>query len=280
MSLSRLMTRALACVALQKQEDDAVSPTMAEDRVFDSRLDPLIFREFQKPMPGIIVYTDDDDGEVINYGSGGPYRRYVDLRVELVIGSFDTEKIDNEEHSIFNLPMTDAQMEAQLDLFEAQVKWALYQLPGRVYTLAFAQFVKNVGRIKSEATRDEEGNNKFATRRMLFRLEIPDDCPPTVQAVEPGEVPDLKPFCEQLEAFPAPWIRPLLKAMCNDRAMRGVLSVLAGVNNPTAILPLLKRIGMNVDAIEPEADPNLLAAQGKTHGPDGRIEVHNTLELP
>lgn len=281
MSLSRLMTRALACVALQQQADDAVSPTMAEDRVFDSRLDPLVFRDFKKPMPGIIVYTDDDDGELQNYGSGGPFRRFVDLRIELVIGSYDTEIVDEENHVVFNLPMTDAQMEAQLDLFEMQVKWALYQLPGRVYTLAFAEFVKNIARVKSEATRDEDGNNKFATRRMLFRLEIPDDCPPSVQAIEPHQpVPKLIQFCDQLEQFPAPWIRPLLKVLCNDPSMRGVLSVLAGANNPSAYLPLLKSIGVNVDAIEPEADPNLLAAQGKTHGPDGRIEVSNKWELP
>ncbi|RRC36578.1 hypothetical protein EIA13_30110, partial [Escherichia coli] len=99
MSLSRLMLRALACVALQKQPSDAVAPTMAEDRVFDSRIDPFVFKDYSKPMPGIIVYTDDDTGDLINRGSGsGPYRRWVDLRVEIVIGSFDTEIIDNVQN--------------------------------------------------------------------------------------------------------------------------------------------------------------------------------------
>jgi hypothetical protein len=49
-----------------------------------------------------------------------------------------------------------------------------------------------------------------------------------------------------------------------------------GTGNPYTYVPLLKRIGINVDAIEPEADPNLLAAQGKTQGPDGRIEVQKS----
>lgn len=282
MSLTRLMMRALACVALQKQDDDAVSPTMADDRVFDSRLDPLVFKQYSTPMPGITVYTDDDDGEIINRGMGdGPLRRWVDLRVEIVIGSFDTEVIDNEQQVSFALPMTDAQLEAQLDLFEMQVKWALLSLPNRVYTNAFRAFVIRLESIKSHATRDENGNNRFASRRMHFKCEIPDDCPPHWLALEPGQKsPATIPFCDDLSKFTAPWIAPMLQAMCQQPSMQGVLNVLAKTGNPYTYVPLLKRIGINVDAIEPEADPNLLAAQGKTQGPDGRIEVQKLLEIP
>lgn len=282
MSLSRLFVRALACVALQKQPDDSVAPTMAEDRVFDSRLDPLLFKEYDKPMPGIIVYTDDDAGDLINRGSGtGPYRRWVDLRVEIVIGSFDTEIVDDVQQIVFDLPMTDAQLEAQLDLFEAQVRWALWQLPNRVYSEAFRAYVVRVENIQSHATRDESGGNRFASRRIHFKVEIPDDCPPSFYGTTPGKpIPEMIPFCDDLSKFPAPWIVPLLQAMCNSPSMQGVLQVLAGSENPTVYVPLLKRIGINVDAIEPEADPNLLAQQGKTQGPDGRIEVSNLLEIP
>jgi hypothetical protein len=282
MSLSRLMLRALACVALQKQADDAVSPTMADDRVFDSRIDPLVFKDFDSPMPGIIVYTDDDAGDLINRGSGvGIRRRWVDLRVELVVGSFDTEIVDNVQNVTFAMPMTDAHLEAQLDLLEVQAKWALLELPNRVYTNAFAEYVIRIESISSHATRDESGNNRFASRRIHFKCEIPDDCVPYGAGINPGAVPsDFIPFCEDLVKFPAPWIRPMLVAMCNSPSMRNVLNVLAGNKNPATYIPLLKRIGMNVDAVEPEADPNLLAAQGKTKGPDGRIEVNNILRIP
>jgi hypothetical protein len=248
MSLSRLFTRALACVALQKQDDDAVSPTMAEDRVFDSRLDPLLFKSFTTPMPGIIVYTDDDDGDLINRGSGtGPFRRWVDLRVEIVIGSFNTEVIDNEQQLVFDLPMTDAQLEAQLDLFELQVRWALFQLPDRVYSHAFRAYVIRIESVKSHATRDESGNNRFASRRIHFKLEIPDDCPPEWLALQPGRVkPPVIPFIDLLGQFPAPWVAPMLQVMSQQPAMQGVLNVLAGTGNPYTYLPLLKRIGVNV----------------------------------
>jgi hypothetical protein len=280
MSMSRMFLRALACVALQKQADDAVSPTMADDRVFDSRLDPVMFQEFDNPMPGIIVYTDDDSGDLINRGSGsGPYRRWVDLRVELMLGSFATEIIDEKQRVVFDVPTTDAELEAQLDLLEAQAKWALWQLP-RVHTNAFKSFVVRLENVQSHATRDE-ANNRFASRRLHFKVEIPDDCPPTFYGTMPGvPIPESIPFCEDLSKFPAPWIRPMLQAMCNMPSMQGVLQVLAGSNNPTVYVPLLKKIGINVDAIEPMADPDLLAQQGKTHGPDGRIEVENILEIP
>lgn len=282
MSLARLMLRALACVALQKQADEAVSPTMADDRVFDSRIDPFVFREFEKPMPGIIVYTDDDTGELINRGSGrGPYRRWIDLRVEIVIGSFDSEVIDDETNVTFAMPMTDAQMEAQLDLFEVQAKWALMSLPNRVYTNAFMAYVVRIESITSHASRDESGNNRFASRRIHFKVEVNDDCVPHGQGVEPNApLPEEIAFCAELEKFPAPWVVPMLQTMCQQPAMRNVLNVLAGNKNPYTYIPLLKRIGINVDAIEPEADPNLLAAQGKTHGPDGRIEVSKLLRIP
>jgi hypothetical protein len=275
------MLRALACVALQQQFDDTVPPTMAEDRVFDSRLDPLVFKQFEKPMPGIIVYTDDDNGELLNRGSGdGPFRRWIDLRIEIVIGSFDTEIIDSTQNVVFDLPMTDAQLEAQLDLFEAQTKWALFQLPNRVYTNAFRAFVMRIESINSHASRDETGNNRFASRRIHFRCEVNDDCPPGWYGLDNGQPrPATIPFCDKLENFPAPWITPMLQAMCSQPAMQGVLNMLAGTGNPYTYVPLLKRIGINVDAIAPEADPNLLAAQGKTQGPDGRIEVQKLLEL-
>ncbi|MGZ6199184.1 MAG: hypothetical protein ACXWNL_16230 [Vulcanimicrobiaceae bacterium] len=250
MSLTRLFTRALACVALQKQDDDPVSPTMADDRVFDSRLDPLLFRDYTTPMPGIIVYTDDDEGDLINRGSGtGPFRRYVDLRVEIVIGSFNTEVVDNVEQLVFDLPMTDNQLEAQLDLFEAQVKWALFALPDRLYSHAFRKFVVRIESIRSHATREESGNNRFASRRIHFKLEIPDDCPPHWLGLEPGAAPPAKiPFCDDLSKFTAPWIAPMLQAMCNQPSMQGVLDVLAGTGNPMKYLPLLKRIGIDVKA--------------------------------
>ncbi len=280
MSTSRLLLRSLACVALQQQADDAVSPTMAEKLVFDSRLNPLQFTDGDNDIPCVVVYTDDDNGTLINRGGGtaGPYERIIDLRVEIAVGSFG-KVAENDDGYGFAIPMTDPQLEAQLDLFEAQVRWALMSIPNRKYTNAFLAYVKRIETIQSHATRDESGNNKFAQRRIHFACVVNDDCPPFAKILLPGEKPP-KPLDISFKDFPSPWLRDVLEVMKNTPSIRNVLDQLSGAGNPYAYVPLLKRIGFNVDAIEPEADPNLLAAQGKTHGPDGRIEVKNILELP
>lgn len=258
MSLSRLMLRALACVALQKQASDSISPTMADDRVFDSMLDPLMFRQFDKQMPGIVVYTDDGTSELINRGSGGgPYRHYVDLRVELVIGTFNTEIVDNQKRVLLELPTTDAQLEAQLDLFEAQAKWALMELP-RAYTNAFMNYVVRIESVSSFATRDE-GNNRFASRRLHFKCEIKDDCPPLIAGIEPGQVARANATACGFKDFPAAWLTPMFAAMCSMPSMRPVLNALSGSGVPYAYVPLLRRIGVTVDSDATDANSNTTA---------------------
>ena len=116
MSLQRMLLRSLACVALQQQDDDLIPPTMAETRVFDTQLSPFVMDEQANAMPVITVYTDDDEGDLINRGGGvtGPFARKIDLRVEIAIGSFDTTLVDGVAQMSFVVPMTDSQLEAQL----------------------------------------------------------------------------------------------------------------------------------------------------------------------
>jgi hypothetical protein len=99
----------------------------------------------------------------------GPYRRYVDLRVEIVIGSFDTEVVDNVQQLVFDMPMTDAQLEAQLDLFEASEVGAALAPEPRLHQRV-SRVRHPLESIRSHATRDESGNNRFASRRIHFKL--------------------------------------------------------------------------------------------------------------
>lgn len=247
MSISRLMLRSLACVAIQQQEGED-APTMAEDRVFDSQLNPIVFREFDnKVMPGVIVYTEDDHGEIINRGSGsGPFRRTIKLRVEIVMGSFDTLVQDSQTFHTFAIPSTDAELEAKLDLLEQQVKWALFSLPNRPYTDAFHSFVIRVHDISSHAMRDETGNNKAASRVLIFTCEIPDDCPPLWRPIEPGSPP---PVEEKIgfDDYPAPWLRATFNLIAQVPSARNVMNALAGSNNPVAYVPFLKRIALSLN---------------------------------
>lgn len=280
MSLNRLMLRALAINALLPQPGDGAPITMAGENVFDSRLDPTQFSADTNELPIIIVYTDGDGAQLVNRSdNSGPFRRGVDLRIEIVMGSFDTFIEDEKAHLAFGVPTTDAELEAKLDMFEQQVRWALLSWPVRNATNAFKRFVVRFENIESHVSRDESGNNRLAMRRLNIHCVINDDCPPGwTSAPYSGErevtltEDDFKPLPE--------WLRPMLVALQSSPSVRQVINVLSGRNDPAVIVPLLKRIGVNVDYVWPAADPTLLARLGKTRGPDGRLEYISTWELP
>jgi hypothetical protein len=269
MSLARLMLRALAVNALTPQDGDLDLVTMAGDNVFDSALDPRQFNASRSELPVVLVYTDDDDAETVSRtNTNGPYRRSVSLRVEIVIGSFDSQIKDG--HAVYSVPMTDPQMEARLDLFEQQVRWALLGYQNRRATNAFKTYVVGVDHISSHVQRDEDSNNKLAARVLVFKCRINDDClPPWGFAPDP-RTPIKKLSEDDFSALP-PWLRPMLVAMQASPSMAGVVGALGGQDVPQTYVRLLKRIGVTVDAIDP-ANPTLLAAMNKTQGPDGRVE--------
>jgi hypothetical protein len=289
MSLNRLLLRSLAIAAITQQPDDLRPPTLAEDRVYDSRLDPLEFTADNSEIPCVIVYTDDDESDLQNRGMGdGPRRRHVELRVEIVLGSCSESVIDEQAQLVYVVPTTDSQLEARLDMFEQQVKWALMDLPNRRYTNAFRGFVIRVEKISSHVQRDETGNNRVAARRLHLTCMINDDCPPSWQT-EAVDVP-AAPFPPWLSEGTVaagydittinPAIASMVHSLCKSPSMGDIVKVLTGQGAANAVvIPLLKRLGVNVDAIGPEADPNILAAKGLSHGPDGRIEVQHVWKI-
>ena len=247
MSINRLLLRSLACVALQQQADDDRPPTMAGVNVFDSKLDPAVFEETTSQIPAVIVYTDHDDATLQNFGSGdGPYLRHINLRVEIVIGSFDSTVTDGVSNVSFAVPTTDAELEGRLDLFETQAKWALMALPGRAYSDAFRSFVVMIEGITSEVIRDETSANKFATRRITFKCRVNDDCVPRAFKAAAGQLPPPRNPID-LSQFPSPWLRDVLSLMQYEPSLQNALDVLSQSGNPAVVLPLLQRIGSNIE---------------------------------
>jgi hypothetical protein len=280
MSLARLMLRSLAIAAIQKQTDDTLDPTMAGDRVYDSRLDPIEFTADVKELPAVIVYTDDDDSEIINRGTGdGPRRRTVDLRVEILLGTFSIELVDGANALSYSLPTTDAELEAKLDMFEQQVKWALGALPGRAYSAAFANYVVRVEKISSMVRRDDNGNNKLAARHLIYTCVINDDCPPAygigvAPAAAMAELSDLD------LANVAPWIRDMILVMYKSPSMQPVINALTGNRQRSAVFaPILKRIGLAINPIPQAAAADLsLGTQAAINC--GVPYVTSKLEIP
>lgn len=259
MSLNRLMLRALAVNALSPQPGDGDQITLAGERVFDSRLDPAQFDQDQSEIPLIIVYTDEDMTQLVNRADNtGPFARHVDLRIEIVIGSFDTVVEDGNRYGAFGVPTTDAELEARLDIFEQQVRWALYGWPNRKATNAFLKYVVAFSDITSHAQRDESGNNRLAMRRLIARCRINDDCPPGWGFVQSGVSTQLPLFKQDDFSSVPEWLRPMLVASQHSPSMMQVVNVLSGTNNPAVLVPLLKRIGVTafsfVDLSETELE--------------------------
>lgn len=272
MSLNRLMLRALAINALSPQPGDGDQITFAGDRVFDSRLDPAQFSEDENEIPLVIVYTDEDMTQLVNRSTNtGPFARHVDLRIEIVIGSFDTVVQDDDKFAAFGVPTTDGELEAKLDMFEQQVRWALYGWPTRRATNAFREYVVAFADIMSHVERDESGNNRLAMRRLIVRCKIHDDCPPGWGLKDTGMQTQLPLFREDDFGKLPPWLRPMLVASQSSPSMRQVVNVLSGTNNPAVLVPLLKRISATTYPVAALTDAEL--ENFKRQRPLGRPKV-------
>ena len=277
MSVNRLFLRTAAVAALTPMNaNDRI--TFAGASVYDSRAEPVKNTEDDNDMPIIVVYTDDDEGSPLNINQpSGTMLRNVILRIELFIGTFVEEIVDGNSGLAFAIPTTDAELEARLDMFESQVRSALLFRGDRTATNIFLKFVKKIGEYKSTAVRDESGTNKMAMRRILISCEIADDCP---SAFMTGNPTTQTKIAYDFSTFPgAPWLRDMLEALSRDKSAGPILDVLGNTEMAAVYLPLLERIAFKVDAIEPEADPQRLAALGKTQGPDGRIELSGVVEI-
>ncbi|MEY4953496.1 MAG: hypothetical protein RL299_1920, partial [Pseudomonadota bacterium] len=109
MSLSRAILRLTAVRAIYGR-------TLAEDRVFNSDLNPLDQRISKEAKPLVVVYTDDDQNEPSGRGDVGAGS--VDLVIEIAIaGSVNVDGADeNDQTVVVPIGETDAGMEFTLDL--------------------------------------------------------------------------------------------------------------------------------------------------------------------
>jgi hypothetical protein len=123
MSLVRTALRLAALNAL-KGADATSGPTIASNRIYDSRMSdfsPETYPDDAKPT--VIVLTDDDEGEALSQQNGGPpYRRNIRLVFEFaMVQGFDMPTENGGTAFVPGYPATDAEHEASLDLLEFQI---------------------------------------------------------------------------------------------------------------------------------------------------------------
>lgn len=273
MGLNRLRLR-LAAVDLLSNGGEPPYPTIAGPFVYDSRLDPIEAVSPDAMVPVIIVYTDEDTSKLLDIAAGrGANSRELTLTFEIAVGTYSKEVATEEKPAapVFKLIGTDAEVEAMLDILEAQIKYVLRDpLNTRADTLD--AIVKKWETWTSTPGRMTEGETRLSMRRISVNCCIAEECPPPV--VFAGDtIPD--PLPDGTPLFDAPYLQPLSEQLATLPQFEGVRQLLAwsrgGPPPDGRVLNPGLRIVVTADTVDP-ADPARLAALGRDKGPDGRVE--------
>lgn len=254
MTLARTALRLAAVGALEGV--DGAHPTIAGKRVFDSRIGDIDFKRKTDRLPLLIVMTDDDDGtptdmrDGVSQRGGPPFWRNIDLTIEI---SMAAQAGDGAEFEI-GYPVTDAQLEIQLDFLEDQVLRLLSEGTSGP-AVAFKSVAKILAYESHRAASDENGT-RAAARLTKLKCRVKDDCRPPRGATG-------------LDALPDP-LRTVAKALPEGSYAAGACAKLAEAFAALAEgqdpAPPLRRIGLAFD----------FALQGR---PDGRPDVVADLAL-
>lgn len=224
MSMNRMALRCAAVLALTNYYEEPW-PTLAKGRVFDSRIDPVQGALKKDDLiPSIAVYTDADSGMPLSENNGGPpFRREVDLTLWLSIGQLGEDS--TAENQILELPDTDARLEAALDQFEFQARFALSNYQNKWGRLFLQQWSRMTGWRSDRLV--TEGNVRLAARQMTATMEIRDDDLPEI-TTDPNAEPELP---ENIEA-----ILKAVQASGEPRGdVAGIIEMMRSSNIPSLI---------------------------------------------
>lgn len=246
MSLDRTALRLAACMALTNGFAPPY-PTIAGPRVYDSRIDPIQGATADDLVPIVIVATEHHEAENLSQTSGGPpFGNAVDLVLELSIGM-----IDKEGGLVLSIE-TEPELEAMLDRFEQQVKWALLRDPvspwtGWVHGNAHSVATR-VTAWRSDVFRERDGSARLSARQIAIKVDLRADAD-LVIADAAGD-----------PAIPAP-LGPLLAAVIaaggpyapSAQAIADMLLDTANGEFVSSVLPKLERVRM-IEADHAELD--------------------------
>jgi hypothetical protein len=238
MSLSRLALRLTAMEAARPTAALAAGPfpTLAGKLVFDSRLDPIEDLNPAEQQPVVTVYTEDDAGTGGQARGGPPFKRMVDLCFEIAV-VVSTRPRGADAYQAF-YPETDAELEASLDLLEAQIRFALFYGPtGALWRQLTG---RKVPEIHSLPHHTAEERIRLARRTVRMKVQLPDD-----------------------DYDPAPGAAPTGNARLPE-PLRGVIAQLsqtcygavlaAGLSAAAPVMPVatpLQAVGLNQDTAAP-----------------------------
>lgn len=207
MSYNRLILRLSAVAALANFWKDADNyPTLAGNLIFDSKVEPIENMEIDVVYPTIVVYTDYDKNGIAHQ-SVPHTERLTTVTFELLMAVM--QPAQEGVGYIIHTPTTDTELEASLDVLEAQMFAALRAKNSAAN--CFNTMAYGVDSITSRRGATVEGGTKIAARQVTAELKtIQELANPLLAPYIATFLDDLatSPGCQRLE----PQVRALYTA--------------------------------------------------------------------
>jgi hypothetical protein len=175
-AVSRACLRLAATAALR-------DVTIAGGSVFDSRIEAINLSDDQPIAGAIAVYTEQDEGEALDKGNGGPpFVSMVDLILEITMQS---RVVQADGTYVVIRPVTDDELEATLDLIETQAEDSLFRSYAKNSVL-FRLAAKRPDKKLSLRFTDPKEGQKLAVRYVTYTIEIDDREVPVLDGTRTG----------------------------------------------------------------------------------------------
>jgi len=214
MSLARLALRLAAIEALCPAATVTTGPypTVAANRVFDSRIDLIagavspeditVALRALENKPVLTVYTEEHESRPYGSSLHPPAEQFVELVVEAMIAISGTVEIEQQDGSVetvgtIDAPATDRQHEAILDVLESQVRYLLNPATRAPSGTLLGKVAMECREITSVPQRASDRAIRLAARTIRFRLKLKNEVWPAAS----GKLPE--PLATVAAALPA-----------------------------------------------------------------------------
>lgn len=167
MSFNRILLRLSAASAIANFWREPW-PTLAEHLVFDSKIEPIENMEADIVYPTVVVYTDYDKNHIPHQGLPHTSRNTT-ITFELLMAVL-SKSDDDSDLFVLNMPSTDGELEAALDVMEAQVFAALRA--DNSAADCFSALAYSLDNVVSRRGATTEGGTKIAARQVTYEAKV------------------------------------------------------------------------------------------------------------
>jgi hypothetical protein len=229
--------------------------TIAQDRVYDTRIGNIQESDADQMLPLIAVYTEGDqrNQRAPLSGGNGVFERIIDVVIELTVATW--ANVDGV--STFVAPETDPELEAVLDALEMQL-WLTVNDDTRPASIALFNMIKEIRGWDSRPGRTPEGNNKISARQLTIQCVVQDDTRKASDCLTTGAI------------FPT-YLAPLLEIINTNPGYETLKAAIEKVTGQAMPAALEQMAGFNVTVDYIKHD---------TQEPDGTIDITGDWPTP